>query len=103
MTSIFIHQPRLRFSSGEKDSTAVFPATGTPDVSLLIAVGDRERSFRVDVTLRFVIAIASNRTWKMPSRAIAFTHHWDLRALLGLAIGERFGFAWRHTSDKLVN
>jgi len=85
MTSIFIHQSRLRFSPGEKDSAAVFPATGTPDVPSSIAVADHERSFRIGVTLRFVIAIASNRTWKMPSRATAFTRHSDLHSLSDLA------------------
>lgn len=76
------------------------PLVGTPDVPSPITIADRAGSFPVGVTLRFVIAIASSRTWKMPSRAIALTRHSDLRPHPDLAIGERFGFAWHRASDR---
>jgi len=75
--SVFTRRERFRCG---------FPRhSGTPDVPSSIAVTDHKRSFRIGVTLRFVIAIASNRTWKMPSRATAFTRHSDLRSLSDLA------------------
>lgn len=69
-TSIFIHQPLLRvFFPGEEDSStaAVFPQQNARCTVTDRGCRSREWSFRVGVTMRFVIAIASSRTRKMSS------------------------------------